>query len=586
METLELLNLDLSNIEKIQNENVEQVTSISKSMRDVERFEKKHGKGFDSFLARGAVYYNAKDYQKSEYYFERAAKIKYDINIISALMKLYSKTNRIQNILPHLQNSKETLGNHFSYWQFAGFAYAELEMPDETADNLLKARELGSNGELTINLLLKSLGKQKRHEEQFQVSKEEIDKENLNKVTVESFVSSCIKLKKFKEVLDFLDNTSFDWQSNAILLAFAGIAHQSYNDNVEETLKLNKKALVVDPDNVEIRWNLALTQLRHGELREGVENYKVRFDWTEFPSPRRKFDVPKWHEGVNKYSRILIWSEQGIADEILFGTALNAFAEAFPNLIFETHFKLPEVMARSFPDIHCRPGLFNEETLKPVFDDYQFHVPLGDIFLWFISKNIEKIEAGETFNGLSYLKVDELRKKYWELKFDHENGKPKVGFCWSSSILTDGRDMHHTQLEDWKSLLSRDDVDFVSLQYDVDYEEIKKEHPEYSKYFLDTGYLDQMDDIDGALALISNLDLVITSPSAPYSLAGALGVETWYYSAASHFMLGRNGKFIEHPLLPNMKNYVTRSAHQDNNIMKDFGERLNKFVNKFHTSKR
>ena len=62
----------------------------------------------------------------------------------------------------------------------------------------------------------------------------------------------------------------------------------------------------------------------------------------------------------------------------------------------------------------------------------------------------------------------------------------------------------------------------------MDYEEIKKEHPEYSKYFLDTGYLDQMDDIDGALALISNLDLVITSPSAPYSLAGALGVETWY----------------------------------------------------------
>ena len=33
-------------------------------------------------------------------------------------------------------------------------------------------------------------------------------------------------------------------------------------------------------------------------------------------------------------------------------------------------------------------------------------------------------------------------------------------------------------------------------------------------------------------------------------------------------------KFIEHPLLPNMKNYVTRSAQQDNNIMKDFGERL------------
>mgnify|MGYP001485822212 CR=1 FL=1 len=312
METLELLNLDLSNIEKIQNEQTEQDISLSKSLRDVDKFEKKYGKGFDSLLARGAVYYNAKDYQKCEHYFEKAAKVKYDINIISALMKLYSKTNRIQKILPHLENSRETLGNHFSFWQFAGFAYAELEMPDETADNLLKARELGSEGELTINLLLKSLGKQKRYEEQFKVSNEEIDKENLTKVTVESFVSSCIKLRKFKDILDFLDNTSFDWQSNAILLAFAGIAHQSFNDNFEETLRLNKKALEVDPDNVEIRWNLALTQLRHGELREGIENYKVRFDWTEFPSPRRKFDVPKWHEGVNKYSRILIWSAYSV----------------------------------------------------------------------------------------------------------------------------------------------------------------------------------------------------------------------------------------------------------------------------------
>ena len=289
METLELLNLDLSNIEKNQNKHSEQETSLSKSLRDVEKFEKKHGKGFDSLLARGACYYNAKDYQKCEFYFERAAKLKYDISIISALMKLYSKTNRMENMLPHLEKSKETLGNHFSFWQFAGFAYAELEMPDETADNLLKARELGSKGELTINLLLKSLGKQKRYEEQFKVSQEEIEKENLTKVTVESFVSSCIKLRKFKEVLDFFDNTTFDWQSNAILLAFAGIAHQSFNDNVQETLRLNKKALEVDPDNIEIRWNLHQSVLPPSYHPE-TGSYK----WINSPSSTALAEAPEW----------------------------------------------------------------------------------------------------------------------------------------------------------------------------------------------------------------------------------------------------------------------------------------------------
>ena len=82
-------------------------------------------------------------------------------------------------------------------------------------------------------------------------------------------------------------------------------------------------------------------------------------------------------EGVHKYSRILIWSEQGLADEILFSTALKSFAKEFPNLIFETHFKATEILTRSFPEIHCRTGLFDDNSLKPFYNDFQYHVPWG-----------------------------------------------------------------------------------------------------------------------------------------------------------------------------------------------------------------
>ena len=575
--------LDLSKIEINAEEN-DNKTSFSKHLRDLEKFEKKNGRGFDSFLARGAIYFNSKDFEKSKFYFEKAANIKYDINIISALMKLYSKTDCVSEIIPHLEKSRDILESNFTYWQLAGFAYAEMLQPEETANHLMKARQLGSKTDLTTNLLLKSLGKTNRRDEQYEIAKEEIAKNNLSKVIVESFVSSCVQTHRFEEVLNFFETTDYDWQSEAILVAFAGIAHQS-NGNIEESLRLNKLALDIEPDNIEIRWNLALTQLRHGDLREGIENYKVRFDWKDFPSPKRQFDVPKWHEGVHKYSRILIWSEQGLADEILFSTALNSFAEEFPNLIFETHFKATEILTRSFPEIHCRTGLFDDHSLKPYYNDFEYHVPMGDIFLWFLNKNIEKLEAGETLKNLDYLKVDELRKQYWGFKLNKENNKPKVGFCWSSSILSDGRHTHHTELENWESVLSRKDIDFVSLQYDVDYEDISKNHSEISKYFMNTGFLDQMDDVDGALALMSNLDLVITSPSAPYALAGALGLETWFYSASSHFMLGRNGKFIEHPLLPNMKNYVTKSAYKDQKLIEDFNERLDSFVKNFKKQK-
>ena len=79
-------------------------------------------------------------------------------------------------------------------------------------------------------------------------------------------------------------------------------------------------------------------------------------------------------------------------------------------------------------------------------------------------------------------------------------------------------------MENWESVLSRKDIDFVSLQYDVDYEDISKNHSEISKYFMNTGFLDQMDDVDGALALMSNLDLVITSPLPPM-----LWLEPWVW---------------------------------------------------------
>ena len=577
MEDLDLSNIEISPIE----ENVKN-SSLYKHLREVDKFERKNGRGFDAYLARGAVYYNANDFDKSKYYFEKAASIKYDIHVLSALMKLYSKTDSIESIFPHLEKSKHLLKSNYTYWQFAGFAHAELQQTEEAADNLLKARELGSSSDLTVNLLLKSLGKLKRHEEQNLVAKEELDKNNITKTIVESYVASCTNLKKFQDILKFYESTNFDWEAHAILLAFAAIAHQSLHYDIDEGLRLNKKALELEPDNIEIKWNLSLTQLRHGDLREGIENYKVRFDWKDFPSPRRQFDVPRWHQDVHKYSRILIWSEQGLADEILFSTALKAFFKEFPNLIFETHYKATEVIQRSFPDIHCRQGLFDNNSLKPYYNDFEYHIPVGDVFLWFLEKNIKKFECGETLKGLDYLKVDELRKKYWGFKLNKENGKPKVGFCWSSSILSQGRDTHHTQLEDWEKVLRRDDVDFVSLQYNIDYDSLSKNHSDLSKYFLNTGYLDQMDDVDGSIALMSNLDLVITSPSAPYALAGALGLETWFYSASSHFMLGRNGKFLEHPLLPNMKNYVTKSAQRDNNLINDFNERLDEFVQKFN----
>ena len=130
-------------------------------------------------------------------------------------------------------------------------------------------------------------------------------------------------------------------------------------------------------------------------------------------------------------------------------------------------------------------------------------------------------------------------------------------------------------------MLSRDDVDFVSLQYNFDFHDLKSMEEDYSQYFLDTGYLDQMDDIEGAVALISNLDLVISSGSAPLILGGALGIETWVYGAYGPFSLGRKGDFFSNPVLPNMKHYTATEAAFDKNLIPKFSRKLDDFVSNF-----
>ena len=82
-------------------------------------------------------------------------------------------------------------------------------------------------------------------------------------------------------------------------------------------------------------------------------------------------------------------------------------------------------------------------------------MPYGDIF--FVgNKNIEKFKWGKPKN-LDYLKVDELRKKYWGFKLNKENNKPKVDFVGQALSLVTVDTPY--RLENWESVLSRKDID-------------------------------------------------------------------------------------------------------------------------------
>ena len=76
----------------------------------------------------------------------------------------------------------------------------------------------------------------------------------------------------------------------------------------------------------------------------------------------------------------------------------------------------------------------------------------------------------------------------------------------------------------------------------------------------DTGYLDQKDDLEGTLALISNLDLVLSPASSP-SMMSVYGIPSIIYAMGDVHWFGRRGKFTNTPSIKTQK-CITPLTHQ------------------------
>ena len=286
---------------------------------------------------------------------------------------------------------------------------------------------------------------------------------------------------------------------------------------------------------------------------------------------------PAWNNTNDKNSRILIRSEQGIGDNFRFLSALPTFLKTYPNVIIEPPKKMTEILESTFPEIQVRSENFHQEHLNCQVEDFDYQLPVGTMFSSMLATYHNKLENENFSLGWSYLKPDKLRKNFWKLKLDNLSSKPKIGFLWRSSLNTKDRERHYTQIDRWKSLLLDERYSFVNLQYDLTHDEFISENDYLGNYFLDTGYLDQKDDLEGAASLISNLDLVISPASSPSMISSSLNVPTIIYSDANVFWFGRLGRFKKHPIFGNTTCYFSKNPFSDQLLIEDIRSYVNNY---------
>jgi tetratricopeptide (TPR) repeat protein len=288
-------------------------------------------------------------------------------------------------------------------------------------------------------------------------------------------------------------------------------------NSYRNSLKLNKNYTLA-------RYNLGYSQLSCGQMTEGWQNHEFR----TIVDGDRYAHLPVWSGEELTGKSILIWGEQGIGDEIMFASMYAEIIAKSGLCIIECAPKLAPLFTRSFPGARVIaksiPGPLNNQT------NIDFQSAAGSLARW--------LRPALTSFSLknNWLKPDPLRVSYWKHRLEQLGTDPKVGFCWRSSLTTGERSLHYTQLTQWGEILTTPGLHFINLQYDQCSAELNQAQQQFGVPLHAFTEIDMYNDLDETAALISALDLVISAPTSVYTIAAALGVNTWVMTSGTPWL--------------------------------------------------
>ncbi len=287
-------------------------------------------------------------------------------------------------------------------------------------------------------------------------------------------------------------------------------------NQLDSALANYDKAIALKPDYTEAYINKSLTLLLGGDFANGWELYEWRWKSAraEFSSMPLQSNRPEWQVGDEK-GRLLIWDEQGIGDQIMFGSLLSKSKMLSSQTLVRIDSRLVPLFERSMPGIDFFP------SNKPVNEEaYDRHMPMGSLGKYLCNDP-------ESFKSIrpSYLLAD--KEKTGQIRGSLCAGEVKLcGISWRSSNHLKGRN-RNIDLNNFIRILGKTNVKFVNLQYGEVAEELNEVKESMGVEVLQCPTVDNYNDLDGFASLIDACDLVISIDNSTVHLSGALGKPTW-----------------------------------------------------------
>ncbi len=279
----------------------------------------------------------------------------------------------------------------------------------------------------------------------------------------------------------------------------------------EEALASYEEAIRLNPDHGEARLARAMTWLLLGDFERGWRDYEYR--WQCRPAPKPPGSQPLWDGSPLKGQTILLWAEQGLGDTIQFIRYAALVKQQGGTVVVQCPAKLSRLLS-SCPGID---RLVPHNVPLPAFDVQAPLLSLPRV----LGTTLASVPA-----NVPYVFADNDLVKRWQGELKRLNGF-RVGIAWQGDPAYRCDRDRSIPLRHFAPLARVPGVRLINLQKGPGVEQLREVAGLVP--VLDLG--PRLDEKTGAFmdtaAVMTCLDLVITSDTAVAHLAGALGVPVW-----------------------------------------------------------
>lgn len=314
------------------------------------------------------------------------------------------------------------------------------------------------------------------------------------------------------------DSAAIRWLTRAVAVkpdfadALLNLALQKHRENrTIEAKRLCRRAIASAPNQAEAHTLLGACLLAEGDLTQGFAEYEWRSRLSDFPTARNDLTQPAWTGGDLAGRTILIHDEQGLGDSIQF----VRYAPLLRNLGAKVVVECQGALVRLFSTMAGLDAVIPRFAPAPSCD--------GRVALLSLP-HLLGTAAATIPAAIPYLRAEPALVTKWKRRLGRRRGL-NVGLVWAGNPEFKDDSRRSPGLAAMLPLLDVPFCRVFALQKGAGRRDLADWRHHLPASFTDLG--EDLDDFADTAAIMTCLDLIISSCTAPPHLAGALGRPVW-----------------------------------------------------------